>query len=184
MKRTMQQGFTLIELMIVVAIVGILAAVALPAYQDYMVRARASEALSLMSGAKVTVAENAVNGASDLGAGWAAPNPTAAIQSVTINATTGVVTAVLKDKAGGTANANTLTLTPASGGSDAVAAVPGKLADGTTDCAAGSPGCNGGSGAVAAVPASPLAAGTVPTSAIVWSCGGTLNSKYKPASCR
>ena len=56
MKRA-QQGFTLIELMIVVAIIGILAAVALPAYQDYTKRSRVSEGLSLAAGAKTAMAE-------------------------------------------------------------------------------------------------------------------------------
>lgn len=57
MKRTMQQGFTLIELMIVVAIIGILAAVALPAYQDYTARAKITEVIGFMSAAKAGVAE-------------------------------------------------------------------------------------------------------------------------------
>ena len=57
MKRFMQKGFTLIELMIVVAIIGILAAVALPAYQDYTVRAKTSEVVLAASGGKTSVAE-------------------------------------------------------------------------------------------------------------------------------
>jgi len=57
MKRSMQQGFTLIELMIVVAIIGILAAIALPAYQDYTVRAKVSEILARGAEAKTSIAE-------------------------------------------------------------------------------------------------------------------------------
>ena len=55
--KKVQQGFTLIELMIVVAIIGILAAVAIPAYQDYTIRAKVTEGLSLAGAAKVAVAE-------------------------------------------------------------------------------------------------------------------------------
>lgn len=57
MQRNVQKGFTLIELMIVIAIIGILAAIAIPAYQDYTIRAQVSEGLSLADGSKTAVVE-------------------------------------------------------------------------------------------------------------------------------
>jgi type IV pilus assembly protein PilA len=116
MKRV-QQGFTLIELMIVVAIIGILAAVALPAYQDYTVRAKVSEGLSLATSAKTAVAENAANGALDLSLGFNIPSVTPNVTSVGINATSGVVTITYTAAAGG----GTILLTPLSNNAAIVA---------------------------------------------------------------
>jgi type IV pilus assembly protein PilA len=69
MTQRAQAGFTLIELMIVVAIIGILAAVALPAYQDYTVRGRVSELAILGSSMKATVTENIANNAGTIAVG-------------------------------------------------------------------------------------------------------------------
>ena len=85
MLRKMQKGFTLIDLMIVVAIIGILAAVALPAYQDYTVRAKVTEGLSLAGSAKAAVSENAANGA-PFASGWTPPAATRNVASLAIGA--------------------------------------------------------------------------------------------------
>jgi type IV pilus assembly protein PilA len=100
MKRSMQkvqQGFTLIELMIVVAIIGILAAVALPAYQDYTTRAKVSEVILMAAPAKLAVAEttSSLGGLASVTAstsGYVFPGATKYVSAVAITDTTGIVT--------------------------------------------------------------------------------------------
>jgi type IV pilus assembly protein PilA len=141
MKQTIQKGFTLIELMIVVAIIGILAAVALPAYQDYTVRAKVSEVILAASSAKTTVSEAAAT----LGE---MPEPVSAnVASQTSKYVTGLTYARI----------------------DAT--------DGLVIVTAGGDTAISGSNIT-------MTASLNTNKQVGWVCGGTIERKYRPASCQ
>ncbi len=140
MKRV-QQGFTLIELMIVVAIIGILAAVALPAYRDYTVRAKVSELILAASSAKNLVAE-AVNTN-----GVMPDSGSLIVESQASKFVAGIAYAKNSDTQG------TITVTATA----AEQAIEG---------------------------ATIVLTGNVASGQVVWSCGGSVNAKYRPTSCK
>jgi len=162
--KSVQKGFTLIELMIVVAIIGILAAVAIPAYQDYTKRAKVTEGLSLASSAKTSVTENASNGA-EYDKGWTAPSATPNVSGITISNTDGVIE-ISYDVPVAAANANTLVLEPFTGAPGSETALPDSTSAYTPPADAVQWKC--------------LAAGATSVAATA----GTLDAKLAPSNCR
>ena len=164
----LQKGFTLIELMIVVAIIGILAAIAIPAYQDYTIRAQVSEGLNLSAAAKAAVAETFLN------RGTAPANRTVAGMSANVTDTNGkyvtqvsVTNGVIQVTYGLEANAQLATET--------LEMVPYVTPDGSVAWRCGAAPVPTGTGIVI-MPGAAAGGGTLATDA-------TLN-RYLPAACR
>jgi type IV pilus assembly protein PilA len=168
MFKKIQQGFTLIELMIVVAIIGILAAIAIPAYQDYTIRAKVTEGLNLADSAKTAVAESwqsgGVTGLLAAATSWNGSfAPTKYVSNIAISTTTGAITVTYSNVAiPQLAAATKLVLSPSVAG----VAIP-TTTSGAIDWACTSAG------------STTAAAQTLPFSA-----GGSIVTKYVPTNCK
>lgn len=165
MRRQSQAGFTLIELMMVVAIVALLSAFAIPAYQDYTIRAMIVEGLSLATSAKTVVTENSTQGVA-YASGWSPPAATRIVSSVTIDQAAGYITIVYSTIDGG---GKTIVLNPIDGSKTAGTPLSGGTATSSVMITHGS------------LSWTCTTASSPPT---VPGVKGTIASKYVPADCR